>query len=387
MTEPGPLRILLVLTYYRPHVSGLTLYAQRLAEGLARRGHQVTVLTSQHDPSSPREEWIEGVHVIRVPVTFNIGKGPVMPAFPATLWRLARQNDVVSIHLPQLEGGLAAGLGRATSTPSFLTYHCDLQLPPGAFNRVVDQVVFGANYLAGLFATRIVAYTQDYARHSRLLSRFPGKIEVVPPPVEIAPVSPGERDAIRRRLGLEGCCVVGSATRVATEKGIEYLLGAVEILEKDLPSIHLVHAGQNRNVLGEEEYLERLEPIIRDLGDRAVFLGQLPPEEMRVFFSSIDVLVVSSVNSTESFGLVQVEAMLCGTPVVATNLPGVREPIRMTGMGEVVPPRDPQAIAAAVLKIVRNRERYVRPREEIAALFDLDQTLDEYERLFRGAVA
>jgi glycosyltransferase involved in cell wall biosynthesis len=378
--------ILIVVTYYRPHVSGLTLYVQRLAQGLAERGHRVTVLASQHSPELPTEEWIHGVRVVRVPVAFRIGKGPVMPGFPAALWRLARGHDIMSVHLPQLEGGLAGVVGRLTGTPTFLTYHCDLQLPPGPLSRIIDEVVFGSNYLAAALSNKIVAYTLDYARHSRLLKRFLNKVEVIPPPVVIAPVAPDERDAIRRRLGLEGQCVVGSATRVATEKGIEFLLEAVEMLSSDLATVHLVHAGQNKDVMGEEQYLQRLEPMIARLADRAVFLGQIPPEEMRVFFSSIDVLVVSSVNSTESFGLVQVEAMLCGTPVVATSLPGVREPIRMTGMGEVVPPRDPGALAAGILKVLRNREKYQRTREEIVAIFDVDRTLASYERLFRSAL-
>lgn len=375
------MRILIVLTYYRPHVSGLTLYVQRLAEGLARRGHRVTVLASRHEADLPAEEWMEGVRVIRVPVALRVGKGPVMPSFAATLWKLARDHDVLSIHLPQLEGGLAAGLSRVAGRPAVVTYHCDLQLPAGWFNRVVDRSVFAMNYLAGAFADRIVAYTHDYAAHSRLLSRFPRKIDVIPPPVVMAPVPADERDCIRRDLGLEDCCVIGSATRVATEKGIEYLLESIPYLERALPCVQMVHAGEHRNVMGEEDYLRRLEPLIERYRAHVTFLGQLPPERMRAFFSSIDVLVVSSVNATESFGLVQVEAMLCGTPVVATDLPGVREPIRMTGMGEVVPPRDPRALAEAVLQIIRHRDRYIRPREEIAALFDLEETLTAYETL------
>ena len=62
------MRILTVLTYYRPHTSGLTIYAERLAKALAKRGHQVTVLTSQFDKSTPLEEEQDGVRIRRVPV-------------------------------------------------------------------------------------------------------------------------------------------------------------------------------------------------------------------------------------------------------------------------------------------------------------------------------
>ena len=76
------MKVLLVLTYYDPHVSGLTIYVKRLASTLARRGHQVTVLTSRYDPSLPAEEVIDGVRVIRAPVLFRVSKGVIMPTFP-----------------------------------------------------------------------------------------------------------------------------------------------------------------------------------------------------------------------------------------------------------------------------------------------------------------
>jgi glycosyltransferase involved in cell wall biosynthesis len=379
-------KILLVLTYYHPHISGLTLYAEHLAEGLAARGHEVTVLASQHLDDLPREEVRNGVRVIRVPVAFRVSKGPVMPAFPTTVWRLAGEHDLVNVHLPQFEAGMAAILSRARGRTVVLTYHCDLNLPPGAFNRVVDQVVFGMNYLGGAFANRIVAYTRDYARHSRFLTRFPHKIEVIAPPVVQPSVPADRRDALRHRLGLDRACLVGSATRVATEKGIEYLLEAIPFMERAIPNVHLLHVGENQRVIGEEQYLQRLQPLVERYRERATFLGVMPAEQMGEFFSSIDVLVVSSINSTESFGLVQVEAMLCGTPVVATDLPGVRAPAQMTGMGEVVPIRDSRAIAEAVVRVLHNRERYVRPREEIAAIFDLDRTLEAYEQLFQREI-
>jgi glycosyltransferase involved in cell wall biosynthesis len=376
-------KILLVVTYYSPHISGLTLYVRRLAEGLASEGNEVTVLASQHDPLLPLTEIVNGVRIVRVPVAVKISKGGLMPRFPLEMWKLAREHDVVNIHLPQFEAGIAALLSKVAGRPVFLTYHCDLELPPGRVNGVIDAVVFSMNYVAAVFADKIVAYTRDYATHSRLLRRFLRKVVVIPPPVISPEVHAPARDSIRRELGLEGKCVMGSATRVATEKGIEYLLQSIPYIAEKRPDIHLLHIGENKAVIGEEEYLRRLQPLVDRFREEAVFLGQVPADRAPVFFSSIDVLVVSSVNSTESFGLVQVEAMLQGTPVVATDLPGVRQPVLMTGMGKVVPLRDPQAIADAVVDILDNRDAYIRPRAEIEKMFDLKATLTRYLELFR----
>src|SRR5215211_1894052 len=177
------MRVLLALTYYRPYISGLTIYVERLGRALADRGHDVTVLTSQYASKLPLEERVDGIHVIRVPVAMRVSKGVIMPLFGYWATRLARENDVLSIHLPQLDAAGIALRGRLFNKPSILTYHCDLQLPSGLFNRAIDRVVYGANYAAAQLADRVVTYTQDYADNTPFLIRFSRKLAVIPPPV------------------------------------------------------------------------------------------------------------------------------------------------------------------------------------------------------------
>src|SRR5688572_19663264 len=102
------MKVLVALTYYRPHVSGLTIYVERLAKTLAARGHVVTVLTAHFDAKLPHEEVIDGVRVIRVPVAFRVSKGVIMPTYGQWATRLVREHDVLSVHLPQFDAwGLA----------------------------------------------------------------------------------------------------------------------------------------------------------------------------------------------------------------------------------------------------------------------------------------
>ena len=382
------MRILFVLTYYHPHVSGLTIYVKRLAAALARKGHQVTVLTSHYDPDLPIEETIDGVQVVRAPVLFRISKGVIMPTFPWLAWRQIRQHDVVSIHLPQFEASLLSVLGRLAGKPVVLTYHCDLQLPKGWFNRIVDRVVFVSNYVAGQLAQAAVAYTQDFAQHSPFLSRFLHKVHIIPPPVIMPPPDPAAVDTFRSQHDLDGRQVVGMAARLATEKGVEVLIEAMPHLLRHYPRLKVLFAGQYEDVLGEEDYYRRLMPMIEELGpEHWEFLGILAQGEMPSFYAACDVLVVPSLNSTESFGLVQVEAMLCGTPSIASNLPGVRQPPLMTGMGEVVPVGDADALAAAIVRTIKNPEDYVRPRRAIEDIFSLGRTVESYEALFDTLVS
>jgi glycosyltransferase involved in cell wall biosynthesis len=350
------------------------------------------VLTSRHEPSSPRDSMEDGVRVVRAPVAFWVGKGVVMPSYGREARRLLRSHDVVSIHVPQLEAGLLAVRARLAGRPAFVTYHCDLQLPPGVANRVADGLVKGSNYTAAALARGIVAYTDDYADNVAVLRRFREKVEVIPPPVVMPKPDDDAVEAFLRRHELRRADgarrpTIGMAARLAAEKGVDVLLDALPVLERHFPDVEVLFAGPYDNVVGEEAYKERLRPAIEALGRRWRFLGPLDPvREMPAFLASLDCLVVPSVNSTESFGLVQVEAMLCGTPVVASGLAGVREVVRTTGMGEVSPPGDPEALAGAVARVLERRSEYVQPRADIERIYDLSRTVEAYEELFATGV-
>lgn len=378
------MRVLLTLTYYRPHVSGLTIYVERLGRALVERGHEVTVLTSQFDKMLPREDVVDGVRIVRVPVAMRVSKGVLMPTLGIHATRLVREHDVVSLHLPMFDAFGIALRGRLFGKQTILTYHCDLQLPPGSFNRAVDQAVYASNHAAARLVNRIVAYTEDYANHSRMLRRFRDKITVIPPPVVMASPTPEEIAHFRREHGLEGGTTIGIAARFAAEKGVEYLIDAVPLLLTRYPDLKVLFAGPYKDVIGEEEYRNRLAPRIKALGDHWAFVGTLTPEELSGFYGSLDALLLTSVNSTESFGLVQVEAMLCGTPVVVTDLPGVRQPVTVTGMGEVVARADASALAEGVAKVLSDRSSYLRTRKEIEQSYDIDVTVSSYERLFEA---
>ncbi|MGD2165849.1 MAG: glycosyltransferase family 4 protein [Anaerolineae bacterium] len=377
------MKVLIVLTYYRPHTSGLTIYAERLANGLADRGHDVTVFTSRYERSLPAEEAHDGVRVVRAPVLLRISKGVIMPTFGFLATRLVSQNDVVSLHLPQFDAAGVAARCRLMGKPSVLTYHCDLTLPPTLFNKVVNRVVLGMNRLAGWLTDSVVAYTEDFAEHSPFLQAYEDKLDVIPPPVELPDIGEGAVAAFRRMHDLhKSGPVIGMAARLATEKGVEVLLQALPRVLEDFPDARVLFAGQYRDVMGEEGYARRLAPLFRKYEEHWTFLGVLRPVQMSAFYPNLDVIVVPSLNSTESFGLVQVEAMLCGTPSIASNLPGVRQPVEQSGMGKVAPIGDSAALAEAIIDVVRHRPEYIRPRDEIAQRWSTERTAEAYERLF-----
>ena len=379
------MKILTVLTYYRPHTSGLTIYAERLARAFAKRGHEVTVMTTQYDKSLPREEMMDGVKVIRVPVAFRLSKGVIAPTFGWVATKLVAQHDVVQMHLPQFDAPGVAFRGRLFGKPAVLTYHCDLQLPSGLFNRIVNTVVHFQNNMAGILADHIVTYTQDYADNSPYLSRYASKLTPILPPVELPNPAPGavqtfaDENSVKERRP-----AIGMAARFASEKGVEVLLDAMPAILEKYPKAQVLFAGQYEDVMGELAYAERLMPRIRqyEANGHWKFLGILNPQQMAAFYPNLDVITVPSLNATEAFGLVQIEAMLNGVPSVPSALPGVRQPVLMHKMGRVSEIGDSASLAEAIIGVLDEADKYKGDPSELARQYDPDSVAAEYEKLF-----
>jgi len=378
------MRILVALTYYRPHYSGLTIYTERAARALAARGHQITILTSRFDKRLPPYEEHDGVKIIRPEVRLRVSKGVIMPGILQWAWKLARQSDVIHLHVPQLDAAAVSVIGRLHGKPVVLTYHCDLRLPPGSpVNTAANIASDFANHITARLANVIAMNSLDYAEHSDFLSRYLDKLQPVFPPVEVAPVTEADRQAFRQKYDVQpGQRIIGMAARLATEKGVEFLAEALPRVLEAVPQARVLFVGPYQYVVGEEEYAARLAPLIQSLGKHWSFLGVVSDVEMSAFFHECEVTVLPSLNSTESFGIVQVESMACGTPVVASDLPGVRVPVCKTGMGLVVPPANAEKLAQALIAILQDPAAYCGQPEALLQRSTPKAVAEEYEAIF-----
>jgi glycosyltransferase involved in cell wall biosynthesis len=379
------MRILIVLTYYRPHTSGLTIYAERLARALVERGHSVTVLTSRYQEALPLEEVRDGVRIFRVPVLFRLSKGVVMPSFGRVASRLVKEHDVIQLHLPQFDAAGVALRGRIFKKPTVITYHCDLRMPPGLLSWLANQAVRVMNSMAAFFTHQIVTYTRDYAENSSFLRRHLNKLKVIPPPVILPAVTSEEVMSFAKENNPQNRRpVIGMAARFASEKGVGVLLNALPEVLKVHPEAQVQFAGPYQDIIGEEHYFERLRPKIEKYLESGNwnFVGTLSPKEMAAFYPNIDVVVLPSLNSTEAFGLVQIEAMLNGAPAIASNLPGVRQPVTVHQMGKVVEIDDSEDLARALIEVLNNKKLYQRDPDLIAERYSPDSIAAAYENLF-----
>lgn len=382
------MNILVALTYYKPYISGLTIYAARVAEAWAKAGHEVTVLTSQHLSELPENEVLNGVHVVREPVLLKISKGVVMPRFWKEAASYIKNADVVNIHLPQLESAFLARLGRKYNKKVVLTYHCDLQMPKGLINAAANAGVLWMNDLAGKYCDAIVTNSKDYADHSAYLEKHRSKVRIIQPPVELLPVTEEDVQTFREKKGAERYDpIIGMACRFAADKGVEVLLDAMPNVLKEYPNACIFFMGPYENVPGEKAYFKRLQPRIEEMtaAGHWQFMGRLPDEEVGAFYRCIDVLAMPSLNRTDSFGLVQIEAMICGKSVAASDLPGIRVPVQKHEMGATFSVGDADALADALIYILRKR-RYNQPEacERIRQEYSPSHVAGLYEQLFEN---
>src|SRR5450759_873983 len=378
------MRILIALTYYQPYISGMTIYAVRLARALAVRGHQVTVLTSRYDPQLPLDETLDGVRVIRVPVMMRISKAVVMPSIAFRAWPLIHQADVVNLNLPQLDAIVLALISRLESKPVALTYHCDIHLPSGWVNQIANWVSTVLNRITGKMAGVVISQSQDYADHSPFFHNFPLKTQVVCTPVDLPVVSEPAVQAFCVKYHIRpGEGIIGMVARLAAEKGAEYLIQAMPKVLQKYPNVRVLYVGPYQNVLGEEKYARGLAPLIETLGEHWSFLGVISSEELAAFYHVCDLTVLPSINSTDAFGMVQIESILCATPVVASDLPGIRQPVLTTGLGKIVPPRDADALANAIISLLDHPERSYDIASEAAQTYAPQATAQRYETIFQ----
>lgn len=281
----------------------------------------------------------------------------------------------MNLHLPMAEASIISHL--TSKQKLILTYQCDVNLPKSLFNSVIVNLMDKSSKSSFKRARKIVVSSFDYACNSRVLPGFEDKW------VEIHPTSSFYKEFDTPRLGATGDKnIIGFCGRIVEEKGIDVLLRAAPQVKKVIPNVQFLVAGDYNNIAGGSIYEELKSGIGWD-ESYVKFLGKLSTEELINFYYSLDLFVLPSTNSLEAFGMVQVEAMLAGVPVVASDLPGVREITRRTKMGETATPQDVEKLANAIIQVLQNRDAYIKDKSIIDNLFGVTSAASKYSDCFK----
>ena len=383
---------------------GQNVHVAALAGALADRGHSVTVYTRRDDPDAavrvPLREGVDVVHVDAGPAR-HVPKDDLLPHMVefarvlADAWRTDRP-DVVHSHfwmsgLAALDAADRLAADGAGHLPVVHTFHA-LGVVKRRHQGADDTSPPEREWLepgVGRRADQVVATCSDEAFELRALG-VPGRsISVVPCGVDVdsfTPDGPAEPRSRRYR--------VVSASRLVQRKGVGTTIEAVARLVRAGLDVELVvvgGAGAAGADLADDPEFRRLDALARatGVGDHVVFRGQLSQHEMPPVLRSADVVVCAP--WYEPFGIVPLEAMACGAPVVASRVGGLIDTVVEDATGLHVPPRDPDAVADAVRAILEDPARRTAfgraGRERVVSRYAWARIAKDTDRVYARVLA
>jgi glycosyltransferase involved in cell wall biosynthesis len=362
--------------YYPPVVGGIEKHINLLVNGLAERGVEIEVLVSNTGIRLERIN-VDGIPVTKVPQLGRLASAPLNITFPFWLRRLGKHADILHFHFPNPTGELSY-LVSSLRSKVVVSYHSD----------IIRQVHLLKLYLPFLMqflknADVILASSQNYLSSSKVLMKFRHKCKVIPYGHKLPELKPNQEvtdkiAAIRRVFGPEILLFVG---KFRNYKGLHILFDAMKGIDGKLL---VIGSGTLRRNLLEFRDAARMNKKI-------FFLGELEDPELVHYLHACDILILPSNLRSEAFGIIQLEAMACGKPVVSTELgTGTSFVNRNQETGLVVGPNDAEALTRAVNYLIEHpeiRRKYgAAGIERAEKYFSVEKMVDSIVSVYRDVL-
>lgn len=363
--------------YYYPDTGGIESVTISLARGAVMKGHTASVVCFKKTPAQS-EEIIDGIQITRVPIAKLIASQPLSFKYFLKCIQLAKNSEIIHLHSPNMLGALCAlFIGREKKL--LVHWHSDV-INKGILGKILRPLELALLRRAN----SIVATSQVYANASEPLAPFLSKITVIPigvPDTKHEDSDPVLPPLIEERI--HGKKIILAVGRLVPYKGFSILIEAA----KHLPTDSVVV------IVGGGPLREELQNAIdfSDVNDRVVLAGRLSDAILHALFERAALYCLPSIHRAEAFGVVLLEAMAYGLPIVATDIPGSGVPwVNQHGTsGLNVPVRDPEALAEACNKILTSTElrsslsRGARQRflSEFTEDVSVKRMLTTYERM------
>ena len=380
------MKIAMCVPFFFPHFGGTEKYVKDLSLELVSRGHEVTVITNNvpKEAGSPSQENMEGLKVIRLDA-MNFIYLPVSFKFNLAM---LKGFDLVHSHCPAF--GFTRAIRNRLKVPHIVTYHCDTTISENFLGRKMPKwLIKSVEELTNMYARwvlpkadAIINTTESYASTSPVMKNIPHNAVPIGIHYELF-------DASRQRQGITEASrdrkKVLFLGRFASNKGIDYLVKAIPAVLKAVPDAKFVLCGD-----GEEK--PHIEEFIDKVGVRShiEFRGKVNIDEMVDLYSTSAMYVFPSINRLEAFGIVQLEAMSCSTPVIASNIPGVNNVMEVGNSGLLVEPRDVEGLAAAIIKLLNDpetaRSMGTRGRQLVETKYNWKTIGDQIEKIYGDAL-
>lgn len=363
-------KILIISDFFYPHWTGLSKSLYYLVTKFDK-DWLFTVLTVRYKKSLRKKEKLFNTIVIREDPLFSISRAKYSIKLLFRFLQIIRHYDSVLINSPCTNILPVAILSKVFGKKLYIFHQGDLILPKGIINKIIERIFDISSLVAFTLAYKISTYTLDYAKNSRVMKQFLYKCFpfLVPFP-DIYKVQ--QKKLIGKNF------IFGFAGRFVEEKGFDILFRAIPQIIKKIPEGKFLYAGEEN--LGYENFFEKNKEEYNKVKRYIVLLGLLKEKELVLFYEKVHFLIVPS--RTDCFNLVQVEAMLSGTPVIATNIPGLRIPVRETDFGKLFKKENADDLARVVINAVSEYADILKNREKVELFFDSKKINARIERFF-----
>jgi rhamnosyl/mannosyltransferase len=336
------MRVLQIGKFYPPVVGGIETVTYDLTQGLNAGGVPTDVLCSHVATKLVIEESDSGNKVIRMPTFCTSASTPLSPGMPACFRRIMNDYDIIHVHLPNPMANLTLLLS-GYDGKVLLHWHSDI-IQQKKLLRLYKPL---QSWLLRR-ADAIIATSPPYIDSSPFLSQWREKVKVVPLGINSSRllVDNGVLENLRRRH--KGRRIVFSLGRMAYYKGYQYLIDAALHTPDD---VIIIIGGAGKLLSDLRSRIENL-----GLGNKVELVGNIQENELGAYFEIADVFCLPSIARSEAFGVVMLEAMACGRPIIATDIPGSGVPwVNIDGLSGInVEPGDSRALADAIMRLLKD---------------------------------
>jgi glycosyltransferase involved in cell wall biosynthesis len=375
---------------YAPLIGGYENQIKLLAQNLPP-SFNVKVVTFKLTESQTFES-LNNVEVYRVKPQLTFFRVPISANYLKTLDKI--KFDILHSHgfIP-IVSDISVFQAKMKTKRVVYTHHFDGNVQDSGILNLAANVYNGTvGRFCVRFADRIVATSKSYAETSPVLKHYMAKIQVIPLLVDcdwFRPQPTLECVDLKRQLGLTGKKIVLFVGRIVPYKGLEYLIRAFERITREIgEDFHLLIAGggEGRNITNSSSYYQSIYQLAKrnETGKRIHFLGRVENYKLPLYYSLADVVVLPSIMRGEAFGSTLLEALACGTPVVASSIDGVKDVLNGNHyIGTYVPPRDDLKLSKAIVKMANQKDDVTeRCREFAVDSYSVEKITQQYVNLY-----
>lgn len=366
------MRILHIGKFYPPYFGGIEKVNYDIVEGLNMNGVQTDVLCSNHTKGNIFTNNIYKIyrtHTLKV-----VASTPLSYSLIKTLKKIQDNYDIIHVHLPNPMANLAIFLTRPKAK-IILHWHSDI-----IKQKKILKLYSSLQAWLLKRADKIVTTTPTYLEGSNTLKKYKNKIVCIPIGIDSKELFTEQNTLNSLKNKYKGYKIIFSLGRLVYYKGFEYLIEATKFLPNDVIIL----------IAGIGELKEKLQEQIskHNLQDRVKLLGKIPFEDLGAYYQLCDIFCLPSTERSEAFGVVQIEAMAFGKPVISTNIQGSGvDWVNLDNVsGIIVPPKKTKELADAIVNLLNNSEKYKLlsegAKKRYEEVFTKDKMIDSFKNLY-----